>query len=276
MQTINVAGLRTHYLVAGAGPPLVLLHGIGESGADWQWVMPALARRYRVYAPDLPGHGESAKPVVDYSATLYARFISDFLDALDAPSAVIAGHSLAGLASVLVALTTPARIRALVLVGSAGLGREVTIMLRLVATPGYGDPGVLWSATPFGAAQRNLVRLPLLFANPNRAPLAWLAEQSRLAQEPGFLRATLVELRSQVNLLGQRWVVLDRLHQLSMPTLLIWGEYDQVVPLDQARAAHAQLQRGQLFVIPDSGHLPHVEQPDQFVTALSSFLEEQE
>ncbi len=273
-QIIDVAGLRTQYLVAGAGPPLVLLHGIGDSAADWQWVMPGLAQHHRVYALDLPGHGGSAAPDVDYSATLYAHFTTRFLDALGVNDAVLVGHSLGGLAALCVALALPERVRALVLVDSAGLGREVNIALRLVTTPGYGDLAMMWVATPLGSVQRVLSRLPLLFANPARAPLAWLQAQYRLGQQPGFRWATLAELRSQVDLAGQRRIMVEQLRQLAMPTLLIWGEYDQVVPVEQARAALAHLQHGQLSVIPDSGHLPQIEQSQRFVAALSNFLNE--
>ncbi len=273
-QTVNVAGLRTQYLVAGAGPPLVLLHGIGASAVDWQWVIPGLAQHHRVYVLDLPGHGGSAAPDVDYSAPLYAHFISDFLDALGLDDAALVGHSLGGLAALCLALTAPGRVRALVLVDSAGLGQEVNVGLRLVTTPGYGELTMMWIATPLGSVQRVLARLPMLFANPARAPVEWLREQYRLGQQAGFRRATLAELRSQVDLAGQRRIMVEQLGQLAMPTLLIWGEYDQVVPVDHARAALAHLQHGQLSVIPDSGHLPQIEQPQRFVTALSNFLDE--
>ena len=274
-ETIEVAGMRTHYLRAGTGSPLLLLHGLGDSAQDWHWVMPALVQRYRVYAPDLPGSGTSAKPPADYSPRFYARFVHDFLDAVGVADAAIAGHSFGGLTAICFALAAPARVRALVLVDSAGLGREVNIGLRLVSAPAYGDVTALWAQTPPGNIQRMLARTALQFARPGRVPRAWLADQYRLAQQPGFLPATLRELRAQVNLAGQRNVVLDQLPRLTMPTLLIWGDRDQVVPVHHAHAALAQLQGGQLTVIPDCGHVPHVEQPKRFANVLRTFLDEQ-
>ncbi len=274
-ETIDVAGIRTHYLRAGTGSPLVLLHGLGDSAQDWQWVMPSLAERYRVYAPDLPGSGASAKPSADYSPRFYARFIHNFLDALGVADAVVAGHSFGGLAAICFALAAPTRVRALVLANSAGLGQEVNIGLRLVSTPGYGDLTTLWAQTPPGNIQRVWARTALLFARPWRAPRAWLADQYRLVQQPGFLGATLRELRAQINFGGQLNVVLDELPRLSVPTLLIWGDRDQVVPVHHAQAALAQVQRGQLVVIPDCGHLPHVEQPKRFADVFHTFLDEQ-
>jgi predicted alpha/beta-fold hydrolase len=93
-QEVDLDGSRVHYLTAGDGPHLVLLHGLGDSARDWQWVMPALARRFRVIAPDFPGFGESDRPRAAYSPALFAEFVARFLDALYVPGAVVVGNSL--------------------------------------------------------------------------------------------------------------------------------------------------------------------------------------
>ena len=116
---VEVQGLPTRYLAAGEGPPLVLLHALGESALDWRWVLPALTRTYSVYAPDLPGFGDSAKPLVDYSPTFFARFISGYLDALGLERAAVAGNSLGGLVALRLALSEPERVSALGLIDSA-------------------------------------------------------------------------------------------------------------------------------------------------------------
>ncbi len=159
-RTIDVDGLPTRYLTAGDdGPPLVLLHGVGDNALDWRWVMPALARSHRVYAPALPGAGESAKPEdADYSPVFFERFVAAFLDALGIARAAVVGNSLGGLVGLRLALSELSRVSALGLVASAGLGREVTYALRSLALPGCGRLAVTWGTTLPGAAQRALGR----------------------------------------------------------------------------------------------------------------------
>ena len=271
-QKIDVDGLPIRYLTAGEGPPLVLLHALGESALDWRWVLPALARTHRVYAPDLPGFGAGAKPAADYSPTFFARFAADFLDALEVERAAVVGNSLGGLVALRLALTDPPRVAGLALVDSAGLGREVSYALRLPTFPAYGELAVARSKTPPGAIQRAWMKAGLLFAHPERVPTEWIEEQCRLARLPGFLEAALAALRAQIDLGGQREVLLDRLSHLEMPTLVVWGTFDRIFPKSQAQEAVARLKQGSLELIPDCGHLPHVERPDIFVSALNRFL----
>ncbi len=270
---VDVNGLPTRYLRAGTmGPPLVLLHGVGDSALDWQWAMPTLARTHRVYVPDLPGSGGTIKSDVDYSPAFFTQFLSAFLDALQVKHAAVIGHSLGGLVGLRLALSEPSRVSALGLVASAGLGRKVTYALRSLALPGTGRLAVAWGKRPPGAAQRALGRSTLLFARPWRVPRKWLKEQYRLARLPGFLEAQLATVRAQVGLRGQREVLVDRLAQLEMPTRLVWGTSDRVLPYSQAKEAVSRLQEGSLELISDCGHSPHVEQPERFVSALDRFL----
>jgi pimeloyl-ACP methyl ester carboxylesterase len=272
-QNTEVEGLPTHYLSAGTtGPPLVLLHGVGDNAFDWWWVMPTLARTHRVYAPDLPGSGGSAKPLDDYSPAFFTRFVAAFLDVLGVDRAAVVGNSLGGLVGLRLALAEPERVMALGLVSSAGLGREVTYALRALTLPGYGKLAVAWGKRRPGAAQRALGRAALVFARPRSVPRKWLKEQYRLARLPSFLEAQLATLRAQVGLKGQREVLVDRLTQLETPTLIVWGTRDRVLPYSQAKEAFSRLQEGYLELMPECGHLPEVEQPERFVSGLSRFL----
>ncbi len=271
-RNIDVGGLPIHYLAAGEGPPLVLLHALGESALDWQWRLPALAHTNRVYAPDLPGFGYSGKPSAEYSPDFFARFVSAYLDALGLESPVVAGNSIGGLAALRLALSEPERVSALGLVASAGLGREITYALRLPTLPGYGEVALAWGKTPLGAAQRAWLRVPLLFGRPERVPAEWITEQTRIAQLPGFTEATMAALRAQVDMGGQRKVLVDQLPHLGMPTLIIWGKRDRVFPYAQGQTAASRLQQGVLELLPDCGHLPQVEQPERFVSILDEFL----
>src|SRR5215207_1865581 len=271
-QNVEIDGLPVRYLAAGEGPPLVLLHGAGDNSLDWRWVMPALAATHRVYAPDLPGSPDSARPAADYSPAFFERFVTAFADILGVERATFVGNSLGGLIALRLTLSEPARVNALVLIDSAGLGRAVNPVFTSVKVPGLGEAAIpLWK-TPAGAYQRAWARAMLLFARPGRVPREWLREQRRLAQLPGYLEAHLTALRAQVSPGGQREVLIDRLPSLKNPTLVVWGARDRVFPKSQAREAVSRLREGSLALIPDCGHMPHVECPDRFLAALAEFI----
>lgn len=238
-------------------------------------MIPALARTNRVYAPDLPGSGGSARPgEEDYSPASFERFLAAFLDVLEIRSAAVVGNSLGGLVGLRLALAAPERVAALGLLAGAGLGRRVSPALRSLALPGYGGLAVAWGKRSPGAAQRALGRAALLFARPRGIPAKWLKEQYRLARQPGFLEAQLATVRAQVGLRGQREILLDRLPSLRVPTLVVWGERDRVIPHAQAQKAMARIPDGALELIPGCGHLPQVERPDRTAEILVRFLSE--
>jgi pimeloyl-ACP methyl ester carboxylesterase len=272
-RSVEVEGLPIRYHRAGEGPPMVLLHGAGDNALDWRWVLPTLSRTHRVYAPDLPGSPDSARPAADYSPAFFERFAAAFADALSVESAAFVGNSLGGLIALRLALSEPARVNALVLVDSAGLGGAVNPVFNSVNVPGLAEAAMPFWRTRAGAYQRAWARTALLFAHPTKSvPREWLAEQCRLALSPGYLEAHVTALRALVSPLGQREVLVDRLSLLEMPTLVVWGERDRVFPERQAREAVTRLQKGSLALIPDCGHMPHVECPDRFAAALERFL----
>ena len=272
-QNVEIDGLPIRYLAAGEGPPLILLHGAGDNALDWQWVMPSLAATHRVYVPDLPGSPDSARPAVDYSPAFFERFVVSFVDTLGIGRATFVGNSFGGFIALRVALSEPPRVTALVLVDSAGLGRAVNPAFTSVYVPGLVEAAIPFWRTPVGAYQRAWGRTALLFTHPpETVPREWLAEQCRLAQSPGYLEAHLSVLRAMVSPLGQREVIVDRLGLLEMPTLVVWGTRDRVFPDSQAREVIARLPEGSLTLIPDCGHMPHVECPDRFLAALDEFL----
>jgi pimeloyl-ACP methyl ester carboxylesterase len=270
---VEVDGLPVRYLSAGEGPAMVLLHGAGDNALDWRWVMPTLAATHRVYAPDLPGSPDSARPAADYSPAFFERFVASFVDALGIGPATYVGNSLGGLIALRLTLSEPTRVTTLVLVDSAGLGRAVNPAFTSVYVPLLGEAAMPFWRTPVGAYQRAWGRTVLLFAHPpGSVPREWLAEQCRLALSPGYLEAHLTALRALVSPLGQREVLVDRLPSLKIPTLVAWGERDRVFPESQAREAAVRLQEGSLVLIPDCGHMPHVECPDPFLAALDEFF----
>jgi pimeloyl-ACP methyl ester carboxylesterase len=270
-KTVEVQDLSTRYLVAGEGPPMVLLHGVGTSAGEWSWVLPELARSHRVYALDLPGYDGSFEPP-DYAPAFTASFIGSFLDAVGVESAVVVGNSFGGLVALHLALSEPARVSALILSDSAGLDRTVNPALATLSFPRMGQMATALAKTPPGAAQRALGRALLMFARPWQIPSKWLNDQYRLAQLPNFIEATVATLRSTVGPSGQREVLLDELPRLQMPTLIVWGIEDRVIPYWQAQDALTRLKKGSLVLIKNCGHLPHVEQPERFVSILDGFL----
>ena len=139
---VEIDGLPIRFRTAGEGPPLVLLHGAGDNALDWQWVMPFLAATHQVYAPDLPGSPDSARPTANYSPAFFERFIATFVDALDIGRATFVGNSLGGLVALRLALSEPARVTALVLVDSAGLGYAVNPAFTSVNVPGLGEVAI--------------------------------------------------------------------------------------------------------------------------------------
>jgi pimeloyl-ACP methyl ester carboxylesterase len=270
---VEIDGLPTRYFSAGEGRPLVLLHGAGDNSLDWRWVMPTLATAHRVYAPDLPGSPNSARPVADYSPVFFERFVTAFVDALGIGRATFVGNSLGGLVALRVALSAPARVGALALVDSAGLGRAINPAFTSVNVFGPFEAAIPFWRTPVGAYQRAWGRTALLFAHPpGSVPREWLAEQCRLALWPGYLEAHVTALRALVSTVGQREVLVDRLASLKMPTLVVWGARDWVFPDEQAKNAVTRLRDGSLTLIPECGHMPHVECPDRFLAALDGFL----
>jgi 4,5:9,10-diseco-3-hydroxy-5,9,17-trioxoandrosta-1(10),2-diene-4-oate hydrolase len=273
--TIEIEGFTTRYITAGSGPALLLLHAAGENATDWRWTIPLLARTHRVIAPDLlvynvntNNHEETCTP------RFSAEFIGKILLSLGIDHPVIVGNSIGGLVAMHLALSGPVHVRGLVLVASAGLGRELNPALIGVTVPGFGEVAASWGEYPLGAIQRAYIRSPMLFACPTRAPHEWYAEQVRLAQVPGYLAATVQFLRAQVGLFGQIEVLTDELPRLDMPTMVIWGESDLLIPALHACDAVKRLRIGELVIMPNCGHLPQVEHPEKFAATLGRFLSE--
>ncbi len=272
---IGVGGTQVSFWIAGDGPSMLLLHGAGESATDWVWVLPQLANRYQVVAPDLPVRMRATRLGEGIRPAQFAEFVGQFLDTLQIPQAVVVGNSLGGLIAIRFALACPERVGALVLVDSIGLGHEINPTILWMVSSGANEMGASWAVTTPGGLSRAWMRAGLYFARPNRAPNEWIDEQQSLALQPGVMQAWGASLRLVVGPAGQQEVMLDQLGRLSMPTLLVWGERDGVVPHCHARHALERLPHGRIHLIADCGHLPQVEQPEEFSRAVRDFLAEE-
>jgi pimeloyl-ACP methyl ester carboxylesterase len=272
---VVVDGVNLQYLEAGSGPPLLLVHGHEQSATSWRWVIPVLARTHRVLALSLPGHGDSAPAVGGYAPGAdLAPLVADFLDTLRVGPLHVVGNSVGGAVVLRLALADPARVRTLTLVDSAGLGREVHPLLALDTLPMIGELAIMISRMPGGDVGRTSMSTAMLFAQPSRVPAEFFTEQHALGRRPGQLEASTAMARALFDANGQREVLLENLPTLTMPTLVVWGGCDYVLPASHAEAAVGRLPQGRLALFADCGHLPHVECPDRFASVLSEWLAE--
>jgi pimeloyl-ACP methyl ester carboxylesterase len=270
---VDLHGHRAIYRVAGSGPTVVLIHGMINSSRHWQTVAEVLAGSYRVVAPDLIGHGDSATPRGDYSLGAHAASIRDLLTTIGVERATIVGHSLGGGVAMQFFYQFPQRTERLVLISSGGLGREVSPLLRGAALPGVSPLLRL-------AAQRQLVDAIDRAGSGLRARgsakgvyLEAVARALRPLQEPGSRRAFLQTLRSVIDVHGQHVSARDRLYLLGdMPTLIVWGERDRTIPIEHGRTAHEAIPRCRFETLPRAAHFPHLEDPDGLAGVLGDFL----
>jgi pimeloyl-ACP methyl ester carboxylesterase len=273
-RSLEANGFRLNYVVTGDGPPAVLVHGEASSLLDWQWVVPGLSDLVRVHALDLPGHGDTTKPAAPYSAALLTDTLVAFLDALDLERVILVGHSLGGILATRAARLRPERVSGLCLVDSGGLGRAISPANILEALPGVGEMGLLVKRTEAGRWQHGYLRAARLHARWWRVHPSWLLEQRRLVGMTGFSEATLTVNRSTVDLWGQKESITEDLPHLDLPSLVLWGAEDSVVPFWHASRAAAALPDARTRLFQSCGHMPHVERPQAFVEELRAFLVE--
>jgi pimeloyl-ACP methyl ester carboxylesterase len=270
---IELHGRRVIYRIAGSGPPVVLIHGMLNSSSHWRSVALSLAGEYTVIAPDLIGHGDSAAPRGDYSLGAHAASIRDLLAAIGIDRATIVGHSLGGGVAMQFFYQFPQRVERLVLVSSGGLGRDVSPLLRTAALPGMSAflsltihprlVGGLWEA---GRRLRERGVSAGVY-------LQAIARALRPLENAEAQGAFLHTLRSVIDVHGQRVDATDRLYLLeSMPTLIVWGERDNTIPIGHGRRAQEAIPGSWFRTLPLAAHFPHLEDPDGLSALLREFI----
>ncbi|NLT05357.1 MAG: alpha/beta hydrolase [Solirubrobacterales bacterium] len=267
-------GKRVAYRRAGSGPTIVLIHGITNSGRSWEPAMRLLARDFDVIAPDLPGHGDSDRQRGDHSLGGHACVLRDLLHVLEVERATVVGHSLGGGIAMQFSYQFPEMVERLVLVGSGGLGREVSPLIRGAALPLAEQVLPLLTARPLieaGAA------VAALLGRVGLKPGADLAEISRGVASLGDAerRAAFVRtVRSVISPLGQRVTASDRLYLAeATPVLIVWGDRDPIIPVEHGLAAHAELPHSRLEVFEGAGHFPQLDDPVRFAELIERFVE---
>jgi pimeloyl-ACP methyl ester carboxylesterase len=270
---VDLHGHRAVYRVAGSGPTVVLIHGMINSSRHWQAVAEKLAGSYRVVAPDLIGHGDSATPRGDYSLGAHAAGIRDLLTTIGIERATIVGHSLGGGVAMQFFYQFPQRTERLVLISSGGLGHEVSPLLRAAALPGASPLLRLAAQRPLVDAIDRAGASLRARGNAKGVYVEAVARALRPLQEPGSRRAFLQTLRSVIDIHGQHVSARDRLYLLGdMPTLIIWGERDRTIPLQHGREAQAAIPRCRFEALPRAAHFPHLEDPEGLAATLADFL----
>jgi pimeloyl-ACP methyl ester carboxylesterase len=271
-----INGSDLHFVDVGSGPTVIFIHGLLGSHRNWEHLLDALAAERRVVAPDLLGHGASAKPMGDYSLSAHAATLRDLMDHLGITSATLVGHSLGGGIAMQFAYLFPDRVDRLVLVSSGGLGRELSPFLRAATLPG--------SEWVLPVVASRLVRRngELLGAGLARIGVhggSDIAEACRGLETLGdrqSRRAFLATARAVIDFGGQTVSASPRLHlAASVPTLLIWGARDRMIPAWHAVRAQQAIPGSQIEVFERSGHFPHLEEPDRFAAVLGEFFDDE-
>ena len=254
--SVRVFGANLHYVDAGSGSVVVLLHGLADDVGVWESAMPALAAKHRVIALDQIGFGRSDKPLLGYRASTFVDFLDGFLNELKIDRASLVGNSLGGWIAASYTLAHPERVERLVLADAAGY-------LALAKTM---DPRVL---AALRAASRDDIRYlgPLAFHNKRFYEDLDLAFKQRVTAGDGYTINQVLD-----SIIRGEDVLDGRLGAIHKPTLIVWGHEDKLIPLNFAERFHKEITGSRLEVIDNCGHMPQVECPDEFTRIVLEFL----
>ncbi|WP_182524188.1 alpha/beta fold hydrolase [Nocardioides dongkuii] len=273
VQYLTVHGHRRAFVKVGEGPALLLLHGLGCDHTTWEPVIDGLARRYTVIAPDLLGHGQSAKPRADYTLGGYANGMRDLLTILGIDTVTVVGHSFGGGVAMQFAYQFPERTERLMLVASGGLGPEVSPGIRAITTPGFHQ--VMGLLTLPGIRHAGVAGLRMLAATGVKAvrDLDEVADIYDSFKDPQARAAIRHVVSAVVDWRGQVVTMADRAYLTeAMPMAVVWGRDDAVIPVRHASNAAALAPAARVEVIPNAGHFPHKDHPQRFVKILHEFI----
>lgn len=270
-QYLMAGGIHTRFWSLGDhGSPVILIHGLGASAEIWMPNVEALAKHHRVYIPDLPGFGRSEKPASFFTPSDYSSFIDAFLKALNIGRVSIIGQSLGGGVALQYTLQFSEKVDKLVLVDSAGLGKEVIWTLRLMSLPLIGE--LISHPTRIGVA------LFFKFAVHNSKLITkdFINLYYEIFTQPGFFAFLLKVVRMLVDIHGAKEEflvpVMENLNKIVQPTLIIWGENDRVLPVRQAYFGKEKIVNSHLHIMKQCGHIPNFEWADEFNKLALDFL----
>ena len=267
---VDVGTVKTRYWDEGQGSPLVLVHGFGDSVSTWSRVIGPLAEHHRVVALDVLGAGRTDKPKEAMPFSRLARFVHDFMDALEIERANVLGQSMGGAIVLDLAIQWPEKVDKLVLVDSAGLGREMSIDLRVCTLPVLGWFLTRTSRRQTGSFLRKTVYDPSLISE------AMVESFCELGTLPGAHAAMLSWLRNNADFGGWREdvvrPVVDKLGSITAPTLIFWGRQDRIIPVAHSAVAERGIRGARLHIFDPCGHVPQLEWPEEFGSLVIDFL----
>lgn len=270
---ICVDSIRVRYWCAGeGGVPVLLVHGFGASVEWWERNVSAIAVRHRVFALDLPGFGRSERLSGTLSLSTTVSFLRRFLDAVDVSKAHVVGNSMGGLIAMQFAVRFPDAVNRLVLVSPAGFDRAVHWVFCLIPLPVLGR----WLVRP---SRRALETFHYHFIHGDSSWLTadWLDRVHALETLPGAAQMLRDVARTGVNLGGLKKSILNSLHQVlprvTAPTLIVWGDRDQLVPPAQAEIGRRLLPDARVYIFAGCGHCPQLECAAEFNDLVLSFFE---
>lgn len=287
-RTVDIHGHRVSYRTAGAAPgsaaahglaqPTVLLvHGIAGDARTWDALIPLLGRWAYVVVPDLPGHGGSQPAGGDCSIAAYASSLRDLMRALDLASATVVGHSLGGGVAMQLSYMFPRSVQRLVLIAAGGLGPEVSLFLRAATLPGAELVLPVIASRPVLAAGRLVDRAGRAVGWRVRPGVAEACRGIAALARPGARTAFLRTVRASLTLAGQAVDARDRLYLTQMmPTLLVWGARDAILPVGHGYEAHQRAVGSRLKVLESAGHFPQCDEPARVAALLEQFVAETE
>jgi pimeloyl-ACP methyl ester carboxylesterase len=273
LQETKIHGHRVAYRLAGSGPAIVLVHGITSSSAVWEGVGPQLAQHHTVLAPDLLGHGQSAKPRGDYSMGAFASGIRDLALYLGLGPVTVVGHSLGGGVAMQFAYQFPERTERLALISSGGLGRSVHGLLRVATLPGSELVLPLLAGRRVLDAGRTVGRALGRVGVQLGHDAVEIARGHASLGDPESRGAFVQTLRASVDVTGQRVQALDRLYLAEeLPLLILWGARDRIIPPGHGRRAHKLVGGSRFELFEAAGHFPHLDEPERFVATLEDWI----
>ncbi|GAA4400797.1 alpha/beta fold hydrolase [Fodinibacter luteus] len=272
-RTVILHGHEFSYTDSGSGPALMFIHGLLGSQQQWAHLVDRLDDNHRVVVPDLFGHGESAKPIGDYSLGAHAATLRDLLDRLDIERVTLIGHSLGGGIAMVFSYLFPERVDRLVLVSSGGLGREVSALLRSATLPGaeYVLPVIAsgWMRDRLATAGRALQKLGMQPGSD--ITQVWRGFTS--LGDADTRRAFLATTRAVIDPGGQSVTAHDYLPEVDpIPTLVVWGTRDRLIPAWHAASATSSIEGCRVELFQGAGHFPHLDDPDRFADLVREFV----
>ena len=267
----NKPHINLHKEVSGSGKPILLIHGFGNSIYVWRHLIPELEKQNQVIAIDLKGFGDSPKPADDrYSVYEQARLIHDYVVENDLKDVTIMGHSLGGgialVASLYLQQSNPGRQRGLVLIDSIAYPQQLPMFIRVLATPVLGP--LITGVVPPEIQIKQVMKL--VYAENSTVPADAVKVYAKALRTPEGRYAAVTSAR-QLQPLDMEELSLQY-PSLRVPTLIVWGKQDKIIPVSVGKRLHQAIPDSQLFVIDDSGHSPAEERPQVLLPLVESFL----